>query len=928
MCKISTFRLSLLLLIIPFFSIIYGSEIKGRILDKNTNEPIIGATIYLTATTYGYSGFDGTYIIKNVPEGSYIVKCSYQGYINQETTITVNLGAITLNFELVEKNITLSEVVISVKQDKESSKYALHREKESQNILNAISAKSIQLLPDLTTAGVLQRMSGVSLERTSTGDARYAIIRGMDQRYNYTLVNGIKIPSPDNKYRYVPMDMFPADLLERLDVIKALTPEMEGDAIGGAMDLIMKNAQDKLAITANIATGFSQFISDNGYENFDKKVINSKSPADINGANYIATPNDFTYKNFDYKRKNLPLNTNLGFSISNRFLKDKKLGVVVATSYQNEYKGSNSTWFKPENQPAPGNVPAFTDLYSRRYNTNQTRYGIHTKLDYILNSKNKISLYNVYLKSEETQNRKSIDTSLSIGRSGVGTGNTYKLYRSRYIKQSIYNNTLQGEHKINEYLNADWSAVYSLAKSITPDWSEYQTVEQVGYDANQNQTVTPAVLNIPFYRIWMNNSDRDYAGYINFKYKKEILNKPMVLSMGGLYRNKLRKNNYNEWNLIPNNSSSGEPIPYDGILSPDKFHFNGITAAQGSPNNALNYAATEKIAAYYFQDNIQFNDKLSILGGLRIENTTQTWKTAQDATIIAGAVGSKTYTDFLPSIHFKYKLSEKENLRLSYFSAINRPGFYEYIPFKIEGEDFNMSGNPNLKHATASNFDIRYELFPKGLDQFLIGAFYKNIQNPIESAILFTGTSSATLKPTNFGTATNFGFEVNMAKYFGKIGITANYTYTNSKITTTKLFYNSSYVSEETTQTRPLQGQSPHIANLSLLYKNQNSGIDVQLAYIYTGRKITLVSPYKDLDYWQKGNSQLDFSIEKRAFKNFTFYSKITNLLNTPVLVQILQPNIYTTGKFALPNQTDPDRVTVQKDLYGINYTFGMRYKF
>jgi TonB-dependent receptor len=467
-----------------------------------------------------------------------------------------------------------------------------------------------------------------------------------------------------------------------------------------------------------------------------------------------------------------------------------------------------------------------------------------------------------------------------------------------------------------------------LAKSITPDWSEYQTVEQVGYDVNQNQTVTPAVLNIPFYRIWMNNSDRDYAGYLNFKYKKELLNKPMVISMGGLYRSKLRKNNYNEWNLIPNNSSSGEPIPYDGILSPDKFHFNGITAAQGSPNTALNYDATEKIAAYYLQDNIQFNDNLSILGGLRIENTTQTWKTAQDATIIAGAVGSKTYTDFLPSIHFKYKLSEKGNLRLSYFSAINRPGFYEYIPFKIEGEDFNLSGNPNLKHATASNFDIRYELFPKGLDQFLIGGFYKNIQNPIESAILFTGTSSATLKPTNFGTATNFGFEVNMAKYFGKLGITANYTYTNSKITTTKLFYNSSYVSEETTQTRPLQGQSPHIANVSLLYKNQNSGIDAQLAYIYTGRKITLVSPYKDLDYWQKGNSQLDLSIEKRAFKYFTFYSKITNILNTPVLVQILQPNVYSTGKFALPNQTDSNRVTVQKDLYGQNFTFGMRYKF
>jgi TonB-dependent receptor len=402
----------------------------------------------------------------------------------------------------------------------------------------------------------------------------------------------------------------------------------------------------------------------------------------------------------------------------------------------------------------------------------------------------------------------------------------------------------------------------------------------------------------------------------------------MVISVGGLYRSKLRKNDYDEYNLIPKNSTSGLPIPFDGVLTPDKFQFNGVTAAQGSPKNPLNYDATEKISAYYFQADVKFTDKLSVLGGVRVENTEQTWETAQDPTLTYGAIGSITYTDYLPSVHFKYRLSDKENLRLSYFSAINRPGFFEYVPFKVEGDNFSLSGNPNLKHATSSNFDFRYEFFPKGLDQILIGAFYKNIQDPIESSIEFTGTSSATLKPTNFGTATNFGFEVNIAKYFGQFGITANYTYTNSKITTSKLFYNSSYINEETTQTRPLQGQSPHIANASVLYKNQKVGLDVQLAYIYTGKRITLVSPFKDLDYWQKGTSQLDFSLEKKAFKYFTFYSKITNLLNTPVLVQILQPNIYTTGNFALPDQTSTDRVTVQKDLYGQNFTFGMRYKF
>ena len=97
-------------------------------------------------------------------------------------------------------------------------------------------------MPDVTLGNTIQRVSGVTIQRTSTGEGRYAIVRGMDQRYNNTLVNGIKIPSPDDKYRFVPLDIFPSELLERLEVIKALTPSMEGDAIGGSVNLVMKNA--------------------------------------------------------------------------------------------------------------------------------------------------------------------------------------------------------------------------------------------------------------------------------------------------------------------------------------------------------------------------------------------------------------------------------------------------------------------------------------------------------------------------------------------------------------------------------------------------------------------------------------------------------------------------------------------------------------
>jgi TonB-dependent receptor len=921
-----------LIIFLLFTSQLNAATIKGHVLDDKTKEPLTGAIIVdqQDVKINAVAGLDGSFLLKSATAGKHIFIVHYLGYapLEKELDLSTNHDVITVDFLLKPEAIGLNQVEISGSFDKESSVYARSLEKESDNVLNVISAKTIQLLPDNTTASVLQRMSGVSVERTSSGEPSYAIIRGMDRRYNYTLVNGIKIPSPDNNYRYVPMDMFPADLLERLEVIKALTPGMEGDAIGGAMNLVMKDAPDRLTINANAGIGWNELLTERKYTNFDKNVVSNKSPVELHGSDYQATPYDFTYKNFDYKTRKLPMDGFLGFSIGNRFLKDKQLGIILAVSYQNLFKGSDRVWLRPENQPQPGNVPSFDDIYIRKYNIQTTRYGLHSKIDYEFNPKNKISLYNLYLVMDEVENRESIDTSLSIGRDGVGTGNTYLMYRSKIQNQSIYNSTLQGEHTILEDFKVTWSGVYSLAKSKSPDWSEYQTVQQVGFDVNHNHTSTPQVLNIPFYRIWTKNSDKDLAGYLNVSYHKKLFEQDVTVAAGGLYRDKSRDNNYNEWDLVPKTSSSGQPVPFDGTLTPDKFaDFNGVTAAEGSPINPLTYNASEKITAYYMQATVLIHKKFSILGGARVEQTEQGWKTAQDPKIAYGAVGTVRYMDMLPSLHLKYMISSKQNLRLSYFTAINRPGFFEYVPYTISGDNFSMSGNPKLLHATSNNFDVRYEFFPNAFDQLLAGAFYKKIINPIEMGLKFTGTSSATLRPDNFGTAQNYGLELAFAKYWGHIGLSGNYTYTNSRITTSKLFYNASFVNVDTVQTRPLQGQSPHIGNISILYKNPKAGLNTQLALVYTGKNIVYVSPFLDLDYWQKSTAQLSFSIEKQVFKYFTLYLKVNNILNTPVIVEILQPNIYRMGKFALPYQTRSDRVTVQRDYYGQSFTFGIRFK-
>jgi TonB-dependent receptor len=915
-------------LFLCFFFVDLSAQIqsyRGSVRDKTSGDVIFGVKVTSEDGFISYSGMNGKFDFHHSSTDILKLHVSHSEFktLNFSANFTDTSNVILLLMPLAE---SLGEIDVKAKFADGSERQAKMLEKNSENIINVIPSKTIELLPDITTAAVLQRVSGVAMERTSTGDARYAVIRGMDQRYNYTLVNGIKIPSPDNKYRFVPMDMFPSDLLDRLEVVKSLTAKMEGDAIGGAMNLVMKDAPKKLTITSSFSSGFNTLLLNRGYMEFNRHDIQYQSPSDRFGKDHIATPNDFQYNSFNYYSKKYPLNGNVSFSIGNRFLKDK-LGIIISVSTQNLYRGANSVWIKPNNQPLPGNFPSFEDLYTRQYNTHQFRMGINNKIDYKFNNKNKISLYNLFLQLNELQYRKTVDTSLSIGRSGNGTGNTYTLWRSRIHDQSIYNSTLQGEHMITAKLKFDWSLVKSLAKSAMPDWSEYQTVEVVGFDINGKQYATPKVLNIPFYRIWTRNSDKDFAEYFNVNYQSKFQRIPFSISIGGMHRDKHRDNQYNEWNLIPKTSSIGQPVIFDGALSPDKFQFNGTTAAQGNPINPLIYKATEKITSTYFMIESKIQRRFHVNAGVRYEKTQQGWTTAQDPKISYGAIGLIPYNDLLPSANLKYAISKNRNIRLSYYSAVNRPGFFEYVPFHISDDNFSLSGNPKLKHTTSNNYDLRYDVFSNSLNQFLLGVFYKEIINPIEMGIEFTGTSSATMKPFNYGTAKNLGGELNFAKYWGVFGISGNYTFTHSRINTAKLFYNKNYISEKTSQIRPLQGQSPHIANFSFLIKSPKLGLDAQLACVYNGKKIIMISPYKDLDYWQRGVVQLDFSIEKAIVKDLVFYVKVNNILNAPVIVDIVQPNIYQKGKFQLPIQDRSDRVTVQKDYYGQNIIFGIRLK-
>jgi len=904
--------------------------IQGEIIDKKSGIPLSGVNVYTSnnKAQKTITGLNGSFSLK-VESLPIELTINYVGYKIQKYIVSKQNNN-TIAIEAIVED--LKEVQVNASIEKNNDILARNIEKNAASISNIVSAKAIELSPDFNVANVIQRISGVTLERTSNGDAQYATLRGMDKRYNYTLVNGIKIPSPDNKNRFLPLDIFPSDMLARLEVTKSLTADMEGDGIGGAINMVMKDAPSVKSFSINTSTGYNSLFLDRQFLSFNKDAINLQSPFESYSNLYAAKPRDFanglTKITSNKPAPNLFFNSSFG----NRILR-KKLGYMVGVSYQNSYRGGDITNYGSSISTSDAsNLPVVTGKSDRTFSDQQTRLGVHGKLDYIISEKNKIQWYNAYLdfKNHQIRDTRGIDYSIGYDPS-KGNYNVSYSTRFRYTHQNIYNSTVIGDHLLmNSKLKFDWTLAYSKAFNEIPENTTVNTVSTVRNNIeNQISVVTLGGQSVR----WEHNTDEDVSGKFNFISTVNLNKGALEIATGGLYRDKQRANFFNEYDLRPFDDSKPLGQKNNLIKGVDWKDYSEIKYTvynpYGSTGDPLNYNASEVITAGYVQTKL-LKENYQLNTGVRVENTNQGYNLLNP---VAGVknIGEQVYTDVLPSIHLKYLLNENKNLRVSYSRSINRPSFFEIVPYKIINEEFTEMGNPDLKHTVADNFDIRYEIFPKPAEQFLIGIFYKNINNPIETGIVDQGQGSF-FTPTNFGVAKNYGLEIDLTKYFFNFGVKFNYTYTNSSITTTKVYYelntdpNSSVknVLKTGTQTRQLNGQAANLANLTLIYKSIKNSIDFQLSAVYTGDKLFAVSRFLNNDTWQSSFVQLDASLEKKVKKS-TLFIKANNILNTPISLYLKKYNKVNETISGYENFNNG--TLLRKDLNGINIQVGFKFK-
>ena len=915
---------------------IQAHTLDGIVKDNKTGEPLIGTVVRVkelpnVGTT---TGLDGSFTLHELPDkGKYTLVVSFMAYKTKEIVVDV-ANDDKVDIPMDEDLKQLGEVVVTGRREYRSDRSAVESVKNAGNVLNVMSQQSIQLSPDVNVASVLQRVSGVTMERDASGEASYAILRGMDKRYNYTLVNGVKIPSPDDKNRYIPLNIFPSDLMDRLVVSKSLTADMEGDAAGGVVDMVMKDAPSCFQLQANAAIGTTDYFWKDGrdYLTSNRSDYTKKAPYEAFGSEYKASMSDFKNGPMQLKSHSMPAPNFIGgLSVGNRFWNDR-LGVMLAGSIQNTFRGTERTYNSVK--MASGEQAMYiSKLNHRYYSIHDLTTGVHAKVDLTL-PKHKIEWYNMYVRT----NSKGVRYNNSIGTEYIGA-NSYTQddeIRSLSTTQSIFATNLKGTHHLTKNFTLDWSGIFSQAKEEDPDRTYVTLSNSVSteadadgnilsgnlWDTNKNITKTfPKDAE----RRFQHNMDTDWAGYINLTYDTHFANDVEALwKAGAQYRRKERSNRYYSYIFSP--ADNAQDLDGNGLEQFDNVDW--VCKTPYSQASQLNYNSKEHIGGAYTM--VTLKTKLGeLIAGFRAEHTNQIYTMLQHFRNM-GQTGEQSYWDYLPSASLKWTPTKKMNIRLSYYRSINRPGFYEIVPYQIMGEEYQEKGNPNLKRARIDNIDLRWEWFPSKTEQILAGVFYKYLKDPIEQVFVTSdgkigAGTDAYYMPDNLGNAKNIGFEIDVIKYIRHFGIKANYTYTYSKITTSKREYKegSAEYKSGVTQSRPLVNQAPHTANISLLYKDTENGWNAQLASSFTGAKLALVSPFKDADQWDKAMFGIDLSAEKQFKNGFSIFFKANNLLDAKrerYLKTVNESNLQYADQKS-------NKTIIGTYKYGRTFLLGVRYK-
>ncbi len=821
--------------------------IAGKIIDKASGEALIGATVMVEGSDNGtVTDIEGNFTLELTP-GTFILVCSYVSYQNEKVQVIAKSGEVTnLNLTMQESVSALDEVVIVATVEKSSALALLTERKNSAQVSDGISADAIRKTPDRTTSDVLKRVTGASIQ-----DGKFAIIRGMNDRYNAGYLDGALLPSTEADRKAFAFDVVPASLLDNLQIIKAGSPDLVGDFGGGVIKINTKAVPTQFTQTISIGaqmhslTTGKDFLQFKRYSGESLNFVSNERNLPTFGDNELKSNTQFPSAaqrqqfatisqrfNNDWSNEvlsagpNTRLSYSLGFPI--RLSGNKKIGVLFALNYANTRRFSEGTI---NSFDGAGQLSNYNDKIS---NQNFSTGGL-LNVNYVA-GKTQISFRN--LLNANTDNT-------SISRIGVGNITDQILVRNfanQINYNGLYNSILSVKQIIGENnLTLSASANYSKVRRRLPDYRIINYTNVDPSDANNYVVSTGDFFNSSSGRFVSDLNESLAGGSLElakqFKSGKSVRTE---VKAGFFYQG--RDRDFSSRNFVYNGNPSSNTQNPATDLATDKISGTTLYLQEKTSDDLAFYAGKSSLTAVYAMADQKFFDKLRAVYGLRYEDANIEVFNQKVNTDVAKIKQSIV----LPSINLSYSLSEKSNLRAAYFSSVNRPEFRELAPFAFFVFDRNaeVKGSPTLEIATLNNFDLRFEFFPSGNQLISVGGFYKTIQNPIEFGIDITQILT-TFTYQNEKSANVYGLEFELRKNFdflngGKeTGFLHDLVmFSNLALVQSKLSFDPG---SQAKQDRPLQGQSPYIINIGLQYENPRTGWFASAVLNRVGRRIAFV---------------------------------------------------------------------------------------
>ena len=888
-------------------------QLQGRLLNTDDGQPVAGARIFISGVAqHVISDSAGRFSVE-VPSGSRSVSVLHAGFntLTRDQVEIPGKGTATLDLELTPAGSELPEFVVLVPFISGSLASVLEERQQSDTISDILSAEQISRGGDSDAAGALRRVAGLTL----VGDG-FIYVRGLGERYSSTTLNGMTIPSPDPTRRVVPLDLFPADILESVLVQKTFSSWVPGDFGGGTIELRTRGMPEAGFFT--VAAGVEYLTSTSfddglrydgggsdwtGYDNGARALPDSMCDALCDGTELVPaspflqggfTPSEIeTFGQdladvWDVAPKTIGPNSDISVTGGNRWdWDDFSAGFTAAGLWGQDWE-SREEIRRVFTATNAGLAPV--DDLQRFVTFRDTAVSAFISGELSWKERHGITLTHMLLRKSE--DRAQADTGIS-----ESPDQEVLLRRLQWEENQLRTTQLAGRHVLERLyeIELDWQVATSQATREEPKTRNYRYESD---NTGQLALSTRAESNSLSFSDLEDNSD-SYNLQLGKRFELPGTSALRVrLGAGEISRDRssvLRRFSFKDAGPLSRNPELRRQLSLEDVLTDETIGQSGFQLRE-TTQATDNYSAVLEQKFSYFGLDYEWGETLQVSLGMRQEDHFQRVETFQ--LFNPGApplVGELDKQDRLPAAAITWAFRPGMQIRLGYSETVNRPDFRELAaaPYEDPLLDETLIGNPALRQAEITNYDLRWEWYPGQFQSFSIAAFYKEFTDPIEKIIQPGAFNVTTL--SNAEGAENLGVEADFRVQLTPIGRVAASIPGLSRIPFGDLYFagNVTWIDSEirlrpqdvvtnTNASRSLEGQSPYVVNLQLGYDSPDERWAGTLLFNTFGKRIVKVGLLGAPDIFEQPVNVVDFTLSFKLDERWKFGFKAKNLLDEP----------------------------------------------